>query len=146
MNKTIKQNLGKIIASLMCIGFITCIALADQQAIPFTPQHGGSGSDCPGIWTGYAKMTNATDGTIWVKPPTNAVSGTLTDAAIGTSNYVSVACVKRLSDQKKWCDTNSVTFPVTNTAKYSLTIYVKSPLPPPTNGQPINAQITWQTN
>jgi hypothetical protein len=90
-------------------------------------------------------MTNSTDGTLWITPPTNAISGTLTDVSIGASNYVSVACVRRYSDQVKWCDTNSVSFPVTNTAKYSLTVYVKSPLPPPTNGQPMNLQVTWQT-
>ncbi len=140
------STFGKIIALLALTGFVASLAWADQQKIPFTPQNSGSGSSCPGTWTGYAKMTNTTDGTIWVKPPTNAISGTLTDASNNGSNYVSVACVKRLSDQMKWCDTNSVTFPVTNTAKYSLYIYVKSPLPPPTNSQPIDIQVTWRTN
>lgn len=91
-------------------------------------------------------MTNTTDGTLWIKPPTNAISGTLTDASGFVSPYVSVAYVKRKSDFVTWCGTNSVNFPVTNTAKYALTIYVKSPLPPPTNGQPLDIQITWQTN
>ena len=148
MNKHIKQNLGKTITALSLIGFTAGIAWAEQQQQnqPFTPQNGGTSSGCPGKWTGSAKMTNTLDGTIWIKPPTNAISGTLTDVSINASNYVSVACVKRLSDTMKWCDTNSVTFPVTNTAKYSLTIYVKSPLPPPTNSQPIDIQVTWQTN
>jgi hypothetical protein len=51
--------------------------------------------------------------------------------------------VVRKSDQFPWCDTNSVNFPATNTTSYSLTVYVKSPVPPPTNGQPMNLQITW---
>lgn len=153
MSKHTKQNLGKIItlstlAALLLTGCATNVGMqgTTTQAIPFTPQNSGSGSSCPGVWTGYARMTNTSDGTIWVKPPTNAIRGTLTDVSIGASNYVSVACVTRQSNQMKWCDTNSVTFPVTNTAKYSMYIYVKSPLPPPTNSQPIGLQITWQTN
>lgn len=146
MNKHIKRNLGTTLIALSLIGCTACLALADQQAIPFTPQNSGTGSGCPGTWTGYARMTNTTDGTLWIKPPTNAISGTLTDASGFVSPYVSVAYVKRKSDFVTWCGTNSVNFPVTNTAKYALTIYVKSPLPPPTNGQPLDIQITWQTN
>lgn len=153
MKSPIHSTSGKTVflatlAALVLTGCATNVGLQGNatQAIPFTPQNSGSGSSCPGTWTGYARMTNTTDGTIWIKPPANAVSGTLTDASVGASNYVSVACVKRQSDQFKWCDTNSVTFPVANTAKYSLYIYVKSPLPPPTNSQPIDIQITWQTN
>jgi hypothetical protein len=145
MNKHIKQNLGKIITALTLIGFTAGMALADQQAIPFTPQNSGTGSGCPGIWTGYAKMTNATDGTLWIIPPTNAISGTLTDASGFAAPYESVAYVTRKSNSQHWCNTNSVTFPVTNTTKYAFTVYVKTPLPPPTNGQPMNLQITWQT-
>lgn len=140
MKKTLSATL------IVLAGLAAGVTWAEQQAIPFTPQNSGTGSDCPGVWTGYAKMTNTTDGTTWIKPPTNAISGTLTNASGFAAPFVSVACVKRQSDGVKWCDTNSVTFPVTNTAKYMLTIYVKSPLPPPTNGQPMNLQITWQTN
>lgn len=145
--KTIKTKASQTIcASLIVLaGFAACIAWADQQTIPFTPQNSGSGSGCPGTWTGYAKMTNTTDGTLWIKPPTNAISGTLTDVSGFAAPYESVAYVKRQSDLKTWCDTNSVTFPVTNTTKYQLIIYVKSTPPPPTNGQPMNIQATWQT-
>ena len=150
MNKHIKRNLGKTITALTLIGFTAGLAWAGQtivnQSSGFIPQNSGTGPGCPGIWTGYARMTNTTDGTPWIKPPTNAISGTLTDVTIGASNYVSVACVTRQSNQVKSCDTNSVTFQVTNTAKYSLYIYVKSPLPPPTNSQPIDMQVIWQTN
>jgi hypothetical protein len=91
-------------------------------------------------------MTNSADGTFWITPPTNVVSGTLKDASDFAAPYSSVACV--LSKNHfllKWCETNSVTFPATNTDKYSLTIYVKNQTPPPTNGQPMNLQITWKT-
>lgn len=143
-----KKTLG--VTLIVLAGLAACMAWAANttinQTIPFTPQNSGTGSGCPGVWTGYAKMTNTTDGTTLITPPTNAISGKLTDASGFPPPYVSVACVKRQSDGVKWCDTNSVTFPVTNTAKYTLAIYVKSPLPPPTNGQPMNLQITWQTN
>lgn len=146
MNKHIKRNLGKTITALTLIGFTACLALADQQAIPFIPQNSGSGSGCPGTWTGYAKMTNVTDGTFWITPPTNVISGTLTDASGFASPYSSVAYVKSKNHLGlSWCGTNSVTFSATNTDKYSLTVYVKSPVPPPTNGQPVNVQVTWRT-
>ena len=123
-------------------GLMACLALADQQNDPFTAQSGGSGSGCPGTYTGLAKMTNGAS--LWFTPPTNATSGTLTDASGFAAPYVSVASVKRKSDLVTWCDTNSVTFPATNSTTYSLTVYVKSPLPPPTNGQPMTLKITWQ--
>jgi len=152
MNKQNKQTLGKTLTALSLIGFTACIAWAtpiiQNQTIGFTPQNSGTGSGCPGIWTGYAKMTNTTDGTFSIQPPTNIVviSGTLKDASGLPSPYVSVACVKNPDTGEKWCDTNSVTFPATNSAKYTLTVYVKSPLPPPTNTQPMNLQVTWHTN
>jgi hypothetical protein len=146
MNKHTHQKI--IYATLLALASLTaCVAWADttiNQTISFTPQNSSSGL-CPGAWTGYAKMTNTTDGTLLVQPPTNAISGTLTDASGFPSPYVSIAYVKRQSDGAKWCETNSVTFPATNTTKYQLTIYVKSATPPPTNGQPMNLQVTWQT-
>ena len=144
--KHMKNTLNATLLALA--GLTASLAWADNiinQSIPCTYQNSGSGTGCPGTWTAYAKMTNSADGTLWITPPTNAISGTFTDASGFASPYVSVASVRRQSDGAKWCDTNSVTFPVTNTAKYTLTIYVKSPLPPPTNGQPMNLQVTWQT-
>ncbi|HEY2328951.1 MAG TPA: hypothetical protein VGI63_03970, partial [Verrucomicrobiae bacterium] len=64
-NKTL-QIIGVLL--LVLAGFA---AWADQQSIPFTVQSGGSGSGCPGAYTGYAKMTNSA-GTLWITPPTNA--------------------------------------------------------------------------
>ena len=116
---------------------------ADTQTIPFTATGGGSGSGCPGTYTGYAKMTNGS-GTFWITPPAGTTNGTLTDASGFAAPYVSVAVVKRKSDQFAWCGTNSVTFMATNTQQYALTVDVKSTLPPPTNGQPMTLQITWQ--
>lgn len=124
-------------------GLMACAAVADQQNIPFIAQSGGSGSGCPGTYNGFAKMTNSA-GTFWITPPAGTTSGTFTDASGFASPYVSVASVVRKSDNVKWCYTNSVTFTATNTQQYSLTVYVKSTLPPPTNGQPMTLQINWQ--
>ena len=143
MNKP-TQTIRAIILAL--VGFAASVAWAADtisQSIPFTQQNGGSGSGCPGAWTGYAKMTNDV-GTLWITPPTNAVSGTFTDASGFASPYQSVAYVQ-CNDLHKWCDTNSVTFTATHSKKYELFVYVKSTPPPPTNGQPMNLQVTWQT-
>lgn len=140
-----KSAMKKIISPFVVAtiaGLLVGAAFADQQTIPFTVQSGGSGSGCPGAYTGYAKMTNSA-GMFWITPPTNATSGTLKDASGFPPPYVSVVQVTRKSDNTKWCDTNSVTFPATNSTQYALTVDVKSALPPPTNGQPIALQITW---
>jgi hypothetical protein len=89
-------------------------------------------------------MTNDV-GSIWLTPPTNAISGTLTDVSGFSTPYQSVAYVTQKNNFQHWCDTNSVTFPVTSTTQYQLVVYVKNTPPPPTNGQPINLQITWKT-
>lgn len=147
MNKQNKQTLGKTLTALSLIGFTACVAWANEtqdQCNPFTKKSGGSGSGCPGIYTGYAKMTNNI-GTFWLTPPTNAISGTFTNTSIFASPFVSVTMVGRKSDFATWCGTNSVTFPATNTDQYSFTVYTKSPLPPPTNSEPMNLEIIWQT-
>jgi hypothetical protein len=123
-------------------GLMACAALADIQQIPFTVKT-VSGSGCPGASTGYAKMTNSA-GSIWITPPTNTTSGTFTDASGFGGSYVSVVNVTRKSDSVTWCETNSVTFPATNSTSYQLVVYVKNTPPPPTNGQPMTLQITWQ--
>lgn len=140
--KKIKTHTMICAVVLVLAGLAGFVALADNQSDPFTPQT-VTGSGCPGSTTGYAKMTNSAGGS-WITPPTNATSATFTDASGFAAPYVSVVKVVRKSDQKPWCDTNSVTFPVTNSAQYSFTVYVKSPLPPPTNGEPMNLQIIWQ--
>ena len=144
MNKNTKLKIAKTLTLLALAGFTACIALADTQTetIPFTQQSGGSGSGCPGAYTGLAKMTNSA-GTFWITPPTNTTSGTLTDVSGFPAPYVSVAYVKR-NDLTPWCGTNSVTFPATNSKTYALTVYVKSTTTPPTNGEPMTLQIIWQ--
>jgi len=118
------------------------LAWAGQETIPFTNKS-VSGSGCPGAYTGYAKMTNSA-GSIWITPPANTTSGTFTDASGFASPYVSVVNVIRRSDNASWCETNSVTFPATNSTSYQLALYVKNTPPPPTNGQPMTLEITWQ--
>ena len=129
-------------AAVALAGLAASFAWADQQCVPFSNKSGGSGTGCPGAYTGLLQLTNSA-GTLWITPPTNATSGTLTDACGFATPYVSVASVK-CNDFMSWCATNSVTFPATNSKMYQLTIYVKSPLPPPTNGQPMNVQIIWK--
>ncbi|MDR3460006.1 MAG: hypothetical protein P4N60_21475 [Verrucomicrobiae bacterium] len=141
MNKNTSSR-SSFVAALALASFAVCAAWADNQMVPFTPQSGGTGSGCPGLYTGTAKMTNST-GSFWITPPANATNGILTDVSGFPAPYTSVACVKSRTNLT-WCQTNSVSFPATNSTSYLLTIYVKSPLPPPTNGQPMNIQITWQ--
>jgi len=118
------------------------LAWADQETIPFTNKS-VSGSGCPGNYTGYASMTNSA-GSTWITPPTNTTSGTFTDASGFPPPYVSVVQVTRKIDHATWCETNSVTFPATNSTSYQLVVDVKNTPPPPTNGQPMKLQITWQ--
>jgi hypothetical protein len=138
-----KTKTSQIICAttLVMAGLAGFAALADNQTIPFTAQT-VSGSGCPGSYTGVAKMTNST-GSFWITPPANTTNGILTDISGFPAPYTSVACVKSRPGAT-WCETNSVSFPATNSTSYELFIYVKSPLPPPTNGQPMNLQITWQ--
>jgi hypothetical protein len=144
MNRTIKTLCATMLALAGLTAGVAWAADTISQSIPFTVQGGGSGSGCPGSYTGYAKMTNDV-GSIWLTPPTNAISGTLTDVSGFSTPYQSVAYVTQKNNFQHWCDTNSVTFPVTSTTQYQLVVYVKNTPPPPTNGQPINLQITWKT-
>jgi hypothetical protein len=142
MEKKYRSTFIRFVTVLALTGFMAVMALADIQQIPFTVKT-VSGSGCPGAYTGYAKLTNSTGG-IWITPPTNTSSGTFTDASGFSAPYVSVASVQRKSDGASWCGTNSVTFPATNSTSYQLMVVVKSTPPPPTNGQPMSLQITWQ--
>lgn len=144
--KKIKTTQTLCATLLAIVGFTACVAMAADtsiQTINFKQQSGGSGSGCPGAYTGFVKMTNSA-GAYWITPPTNTTSGTLTDESAFGSNYVSVAYVK-CNNFLTWCGTNSVTFPATNSLKYELVVYVKNSPPPPTNGQPMNLKIAWQT-
>jgi hypothetical protein len=146
--KKIFQTSGGQIVSLLALAALLFAGCATHlqtesnttETIPFTKQSGGSGSGCPGAYTGYAKMTNST-GAIWLTPPAGTTSGTFTDASGLPAPYLSVAWVK-CNNLSTWCNTNSVTFPATSSHQYQLIVYVKSS--PPTNGQPMNLQVTWQ--
>jgi hypothetical protein len=132
---------------LLC-SFIVLLLLAGRGAYADTTNiqtvlfrlQSVSGTGCPGSYTGYSYMTNNV-GTMWLAPPTNTVSGTLTDISGYAAPYLSVACVTRKSGLLKWCDTNSVTFPATNSTSYELYVRVKSAAL--TNGTPMTLQIVW---
>lgn len=130
------------LAALLFAGCATYLPTESNttQSIPFTKKSGGSGSGCPGTYKGYAKMTNSV-GTFWITPPAGTTNGIFTDASGLPAPYLSVACVV-CNDFSSWCNTNSVTFPATSSHQYQLTVYIKSSLP--TNGQPMNLQVTWQ--
>jgi hypothetical protein len=130
------------LAALLFAGCATYLPTESNttQCDPFTKKSGGSGSGCPGVYTGYAKMTNST-GSIWITPPAGTTNGIFTDASGLPAPYLSVAWVKS-NNLMTWCNTNSVTFPASSSHQYQLTVYVKSSTP--TNGQPMNLQVTWQ--
>jgi len=129
--------------TLILAGFTTLMALADTQKDSVTFMSSSNG--CCGTYYAYARMTNDKAST-WIKPPTNIVvtSGTLTDVSGFPSPYSSHASALKFGAATPTCGSNSVTFPATNTSTYQLTVYVKSPTPPPTNSEPMTLQITWQ--
>ena len=130
-------------------------ALADLEASSISPDTSiqinqldkattGQGSNsCSGVYYAYAKMTNSTGG-LWLTPPAGTTSGIFTDASGFPLPYSSVVQVTRRNDGTTWCEATSVTFPATNTTSYQLIVYVTSPTPPPTNGQPMTLEIQWQ--
>jgi hypothetical protein len=143
MIKKTKSLLHNIVPAVVLFGFAAYVAIADPitQNVPFHVQSGGSGSGCPGAYTGYVIMTNSA-GSFYITPPANTTNGTLTDISGFPSPYASTAYVLRESDLTTWCDSNSVSFPANNSQSYELTVFVTS-TPPPTNGQPLTLQITW---
>jgi hypothetical protein len=137
-----KKILLQIFIFAVVTNFAACIAWADTtniQTVPFKVQT-GTGTGCPGTYTGYAIMTNST-GISWITPPINTSTGTLTDISGFAPPYSSVAFVIRHSDGQSFCNTNSVVFPATNSNFYELVAYVKSTAF--TNGAPVTLQIVW---
>jgi hypothetical protein len=137
-----KINPSKIISitAFVLAGFIGCLALADTQSDRATVS-GGSGG-CAGTYYAVAKMTNSS-GTFWITPPPNTHTGTFTNASGFPHPFSSVVTAIRKLDQQPWCGTNSVTFPATNSS-YTLTVYVTTTVPPPTNNQPMTLEVIWQ--
>jgi len=135
-----KHKIRSIITLLAVTGLMVGVAWADNQMIPITLQS-GTGTGCVGSFVGYAKMTNSS-GSVWITPPANTTTGTFADESSFDSNYVSIATVVCLTNPAPICGSNNVTFKASSKAKYELVVYVKSS--PPTNGEPLNLQITWQ--
>jgi hypothetical protein len=133
-----KINTSKIISTtvLLLVAFLGRVAVADSQADRATISQGSGG--CAGTYYAYVKMTNSS-GLFWITPPANTHTGTFT----ASGSFSSALTVVRKVDLQPFCGTNSLTFPATNSS-YSLTLYVTSHTPPPTNNQPITLQVTWQ--
>lgn len=140
MTIKIQTRFHRIATVLVFTGFAACVAWADIQKDKASISAGNNA--CAGNYTAQAKMTNSTGGT-WLTPTANSTNGTFTDLSGFAPPYKSVTVATRRSDGVTWCGTNSITFPATNAASYSLTVYVTRTPPPPTNGQPMNLQVTW---
>jgi len=129
-------------AALVLAGITASVALADSNNQSPPTVVGQGTNSCAGVFYAKASMTNGAGG-VWITPTNSTISsGTFTNASGGAYSYsLSVQCHNTM---KTWCGTNSVTFPATNTFSYSFYIYITSPVPPPTNGEPINLQVNWQ--
>ena len=147
MNKTSKIV---FVAAILVAGFTHCGAFAQQttQTQSDTATLTTNINPYIGVFYAYAKMTNSNNGTFNVQPPTNTSTGTFKDASGFSAPYVSALVVTRKSDGYSWHtnNNNSLTFPATNAIYYTLTMYVNSSLPPPTNGQAMTLQVQWNTN
>jgi hypothetical protein len=136
-----KKNVGSIIAALTVGGFMAGVALADQEGIPIIFQGGTQ----PGVgsYTAMARWTNGA-GATWIAPPTNTTSVTFADLSSYGSNYVSVATITPFIHPIMCSNSSSITISLTGVPKYEFTVYIKSPVPPPTNGQTLNLELNWQ--
>jgi hypothetical protein len=139
--KNTKNTLGRIIAGLALIGITHTVAMAQitnitERIKTVIGTDGGSG--CPGGMYGFVRMTNSV-GSIWLTPPAGTTLGVLSDISGYPPPYSSRAVVEQRSNGVSWCDTNSVTFPATNSTSYMLVIVVKT-TPPPTN---VIVQLQW---
>ena len=141
------NRMSKIVstAALILAGFMGCIASEVAQNIQATVGQ-GTGSDCVGTYYALAKMTNSS-GLFWLTPPAGTTTGIFKDASGFPAPYASTIMVGRRSDQATWCtnsSTNGLSFPASSSTSYCMTVYVNSKNPPPTNGQPMTLQVTWQ--
>ena len=139
MTRKIQTGFRQIAVSLALTSLTACVALAEIQSDKALSAIGNNA--CAGNFNATAKMTNSTGGS-WLTPPAGKTNGTFADASGFAVPYKSVVLVTRKSDLATWCATNSVTFPASSSASYSLAVYVTSTLPPPTNGQPMALQVT----
>jgi len=135
-------NSGKITlaAILAAAALAGNMVEADQQVVRTVL--GQNPSPCGGTSYATATMTNSS-GTHWITPPNGTHTGTFTNASGLGAPFSCALSVVRKSDQYSWCDTNSLTFPATNSS-YSMTVYVTSVPPPPTNNQPMTLEVIWK--
>jgi len=136
---TIKASKIISTAVFLLAGFLGCVAPAEIQKDLVSTGQGSA--TCAATYYAVAKMTNSS-GLFWITPPANTHTGTFTNAS-GSGSYTSVLTVVRKIDLQPWCGTNSLIFPATNSS-YSLTLYVTSRTPPPTNNQPMTLEVLWQ--
>ena len=134
--------------AVMLAGFVGYGAFGGPTTQTECPSATLTTNTIPNIGTYYAmaKMTNTTAPySFYVVPPTNTQTGTFQDVSGFPAPYSSSLMVTRKIDGVKWHtnNNNSITFPATNSS-YLLTVYVNTTPPPPTNGQPVTLQVTWQ--
>jgi hypothetical protein len=145
-NKNTSGNIFKIGCAIAVLfaGFTICIAdELTQSDLPTMGKVVSTG--CPETYYALARMTNST-GVFWLTPPAGTTNGIFKDVSGFPHPYASTTEVVRRSDQNAWCSTstNGVSFPASSSTSYSMVVYVTSKTPPPTNGQPLVLQITWQ--
>jgi hypothetical protein len=115
---------------------------------PFIPG-GGTRNPCPGVWYGYAIITNynVNPPTRWWTKPPNATTCTIQEVNRPASppGYVSSIEAVESGMTGRWCTNspNSLTFPVRTNKQYQFTIFVNNIPPPPTTNQMLTLQITW---
>jgi hypothetical protein len=146
-NQTNNNGITKTIvcaAALALAGLTACIASQETQSIVATMGK-GSGSGCIGTYYAVAQMTNNL-GLFLITPPTGTTNGIFQDISGFPAPYASAMVVIRSSDLKSWCtnSTNGVSFPATSSDSYQMTVYVNSKTPPPSSGQTMKLQVTWQ--
>ena len=145
---TFKTSKIVCVVAVVMAGFMQFGAFAQSTTQTECPPAAMSQGTSTNIGTFYAmaKMTNGL-GTFWVTPPANTQSGTFSDASGFQAPYSSSVIVTRRNDGHMWFATNnnSITFQATNSS-YSLTVYINSTPPPPTNGQAMTLQVIWTTN
>jgi len=102
-------------------------------------------TNCVGQYYGCFKMTNSTGGT-WLTPSNTPSSGTFSNLTdMGTNVKWSMLVTELANLNNHWCTNNSstMTFPATNSTKYSLYFYINTPTNIPC-ANPITLQVTWQ--
>lgn len=140
-----KNKISTIIGAvaIVTLGFMGCGAFAQSTQTQTDTTTINMVTNQYGTFYAQAKMTNSS-GLYWITPPTNTHTGTFKDASGFPAPYASSLLVTRRIDNYSWfSNTNGFTFPATNSS-YSLTVYVNTTPPPPTNGQSLTLQVTWQ--